>query len=363
MNTFDIIALVVTSIGVISFSVIFTILYRSYSLSTVNELSSGQRDIELIDEAIFENQAHVKTQKKIIKVVKQIFFYLAIVIIIPIFAFALVSKFNSGIAMIGGKGIIVVASGSMSEKNKANDYLITNNLTNQFNTYDIIVLEDVSNRTLQKYDVIAFVDDDGTNIIHRIIGFTADGKYITRGDSNNADDSFNPGKENVLGRYTGKRVPYLGVFIMFFQSYAGMITLLAIVYCLIMIDRMTDKIHIAQEDRLELLASAINFENELESDGLASEMTQRIYFKGYEYTFNEEGFVDKREISDDFLKAKSEGKVIKETTNSNGEVVKEEIPIHFKKLDEDDDLIDDDNVLEPIENKPFNGDKGEEDKV
>ena len=244
---------------------------------------------------------------------------------------AVISKFNSGIAMVGGKGIIVVASGSMSERNNANDYLITNNLTNQFNTYDVIVLEDVSDKTLKRYDVIAFVNDKGENIIHRIVGFTEDGKFITRGDSNNGDDKFNPAKSNVLGRYTGKRVPYVGAFVMFFQSYAGMLTILAVIYCLIMIDRFTDKMHDAQDKRIEILASAINFKNEKESEGLASETVQRIYFKGFEYTFNDEGFVGKKEIDNPQLKEQSEEVLIKEKSDSSGNVSSENIEIPSEK--------------------------------
>ncbi len=326
MSTFDIIALVVTAVGVLSFSIIFTVLYRSYAISTINEFSVGHRDLELIDEAIFENQAYVKTQKKILNAIKQTFFYLFLALTIPALAFALISKFNSGIAMVNDKGIIVVASGSMSERNPANGYLVTNNITNQFNTYDIIVLEDVKDLNLQLYDVIAFVNDEGVNVIHRIVGFD-NGKFITRGDSNNADDRYRPSKEDVLGRYTGKRIQYLGVFVMFFQSYAGMITLVAIIYCLIMIDNFTGKIHTAQENRLELLSSAINFKNELECDDLASEMTQKIYFKGFEYTFNDEGFVDKCEITDERLKQRSEEIMIKEKTNQDGLLSSEDITI------------------------------------
>ena len=270
---------------------------------------------------------------------------------VPALIFALVTKFNNGIAMIGGKGIIVVASGSMSEKNPANGYILSNNLTNQFNTYDIIVLEDVKNKELELYDVIAFIDDKGTNIIHRIVGFTDDGKFITRGDSNNADDTYRPSKSDVLGRYVGTRMQYIGVFVMFFQSYSGMITLVAIIYCLIMIDRFTDKIHDAQERRLELLSSAINFKDELECEDLASEMTQKIYFKGFEYIFNDEGFVDKREISDEELKLKSEGCMIKETSNASGVITSEDIQIPTAELEDGDGEYDEEEKDDDKEEK------------
>ena len=45
--------------------------------------------------------------------------------------------------MIGGNTVMVVATGSMGYKNEANDYLFTYDLDDQFQQYDIIVLEKV----------------------------------------------------------------------------------------------------------------------------------------------------------------------------------------------------------------------------
>ena len=67
-------------------------------------------------------------------------------IIIPVFALAIVSKVNGNVMMVGGNSIMVVASGSMSEKNKANNYLFTYNLDNQFQTYDIIGISEVKDK-------------------------------------------------------------------------------------------------------------------------------------------------------------------------------------------------------------------------
>ena len=145
MTSAEIISLIVTIIGVFSFATIFTILYKSYATSQINEIKSGKKDIELIDEVIYERQEKIKKRKMVTKIVKSICFYLALLIIIPLFIFSLINRFQNNITMIGNKTIMVVASGSMSQKNDANNYLITNNLNNQFQTYDIIVLEKVEN--------------------------------------------------------------------------------------------------------------------------------------------------------------------------------------------------------------------------
>ena len=245
-NNVEILGLVVSLIGVGCFAAVFTILYITYSHSTINEFKSGKKDIELIDEAIYENLSKVKKRSKIFKTIKSIGFYGLMIIIIPFFALSLVNKFTGDVTMIANKGIIVVATGSMSEKNESNEYLITNNLENQFDAYSIIVIEKVKyNSDLQLYDVISFTNDKGDNIIHRIIGigFGPNGvEYETRGDSNNISDTYHPNIKDIHGKYTGKHLPLAGMFVLFMQSSIGLVTMIALIYCLTMIDKITNKI-------------------------------------------------------------------------------------------------------------------------
>ena len=56
MTSTEIISIIVTFIGVVSFATVFTILYQSYANSSIVEIKSGKRDIELIDEVIYEKQ-------------------------------------------------------------------------------------------------------------------------------------------------------------------------------------------------------------------------------------------------------------------------------------------------------------------
>ena len=120
MESFEIIALLVTGVGVVSFATIFTILYLSYANSSVSEYRAGQRDVELIEETIYNNINSTKRHRRLIRRLKQISFYVAIAILIPFLILSLYTKVSLGVAMIGGRGVIVVASGSMSEKNPQN---------------------------------------------------------------------------------------------------------------------------------------------------------------------------------------------------------------------------------------------------
>ncbi len=301
MNSYEIISLLVTAVGVISFSAIFTVLYRNYANSAVAEYESGKCDVELIDETIISNAKEAKSYRRVFKRIKQILVGAVVVILVPFMLMSVYSKLTRGIAMVGGHGIVAVASGSMSEKNSENKYLAS--LNDQFNTYDVIVVDEVSSDAdLQLYDVIAYVNDKGVNIIHRIVGldYTPEGvRYVTRGDSNNTDDKYRPSSDDVLGEYSGTRIPYIGVFLMFIQSFSGIVTVSAVIYCLIMIESVGNRIYRAREERLLLLGEAIKFESDtVRDEGIGSTFTETVYFKNYAYTFNEKGFVSKTVIED-----------------------------------------------------------------
>ena len=296
MNSYELISLAVSAVGVISFAAIFTILYFNYAHSTVGEYQAGTRDVELIEDTIFENINSGKTRRKIWIKVKQAFFGIFIAILIPFLAISVISKFRNGVVMLFDRGFIAVATGSMSEKHEENTYLA--GIDNQIPTYSMIVLEKVESMTqIQKYDVIAFVNDKGENIIHRIVDvdFGANGPvYTTRGDSNNANDSYKPSFDDILGKYTGESIPYLGLFAMFLQSYAGIVTIAAVIYCLIMIEVVGDKIYKAREKRLDFLDSSMEFKKEtVLDDNLDAVFVEKVRYKQYIYIIEENGTITK----------------------------------------------------------------------
>ena len=303
MTPVELISLIVTAIGVASFATIFTILYRNYTDSEIVEIKAGKRDIELIDDFIYQTKPTTIKRRKVFGVIKTVIFYVVLVMLTPTLVFSLLNKISGEFTMIGGKGLMVVASGSMSEKHKDNAYLTTYKLDDQINTYDIIILNEVKSPTqLQKYDVIAFVNDKGVNIIHRIIDVEstiAGVRYVTRGDANNATDDYHPKFNDVIGVYSGQRIALIGIFVMFLQSYSGMITVAALLYCLIMLRTYNARALHEQDERVELLKNAIDvdipsLENAREWKAVYHET---IYYRQHAYHFNEHGFVKKEELS------------------------------------------------------------------
>lgn len=326
MKSTEIISLIVTFIGIFSFATIFTILYGNYASMSIKELKSGKRDIELIDEVVYERQEKVKRRNEIVGTIKNVFFYLTLFIVVPVFIFSLISRFTNNAIMIGDRTVMVVASGSMSYKAETNDYLVTNNLNDQFSKYDIIILEKVDSAAeLKVYDTIAFVNDKGTNIIHRIKSIKYDGSYETRGDAVEVSDSYNPVFPDVIGRYTGKKIGGIGMFVLFFQSYAGIITIVSLVYCLLMIDRMSEKISKVQLERIEYLEKALGLLDETEAKAMQAAYSETIYYKGFAYQFKDGEFISKDEIKDSLYLEKSSNTIIKEVTSGDSCVIEEEI--------------------------------------
>lgn len=322
MSSSEIISLTVTLIGVFSFAALFTILYRTYAISQINEIKQGKRDIEIIDEVIYEKQIAVRRRKKIFKVVKTILYYLCMLIVVPLFLLSVVSKFQNNTLMIGNKAMMVVGSDSMSYQNEKNDYLKTNNLNDQFATYDILILEKVENYSdLKQYDVIAYKNNKGINIIHRIKEFKVENGLkvmVTRGDANNGDDEYKPVFDDVIGRVTSTRIQGLGMFIMFLQSYAGIITIVSLIYCLLMIDFYSTKIEKTQDNRVKKLEEAIDYSSETNTEALKAKYHETIYYRGYEYSFDENGLIEKKEAA---ASCAQDDVLVKEVVNENNEVV------------------------------------------
>lgn len=322
MTEQEIISLIVTFVSVFSFCIVFTVLYGSYQKSAISDIEHGKKDIELIDEVIYEKQDKTKKKRKFWSIIKSIGFYALMIVIIPIFLVSLVNKIQGNTTMIGNHTIMVVATGSMSEKHEENDYLITNGLNNQFDAYDIIVLDKVNTPSeLALYDVIAFKNDEGINVIHRIKAiYEEDGvvKFETRGDANDASDDYHPSFEDVIGRYSNSKVDSIGIFVMFFQSAPGIITILSLVYCLIMVDKVGAKIAKKQDARLEHLSHVITQINDDDNiDSLKATYKETIYYKGFAYHFDAQGFVDKTKINDEEVINKTEHTVIKVTENKD----------------------------------------------
>jgi len=99
-----------------------------------------------------------------------------------------------------------------------------------FKTGSIIAVEPVEDpASLHKDDVITYMQEGGDLVTHRIVEVINNNDqtmYQTKGDNNEDSDTQPVLSQNVVAKYTGITIPYLGYLIDFAKSSKGMAILL-----------------------------------------------------------------------------------------------------------------------------------------
>jgi len=260
-------------------------------------------DIDLIDQAIYEERQKKKKTKRTLSIVLKVVEYCVLGVLAFGIGIGIYSRVTKNYIPIGDETMIVVASGSMSQKNEANSYLVENNLDNQFNTYDVVQIRKYESQfDVKQYDVVAFLNSKGTTIIHRVISVEevfGDRYFITRGDSNNTSDNGSQydvylSYKDIIGYYTGVRIKTVGVVVVFLQSNSGMVTVVAVLYSLIMQDYFKNKYDKASNERTNTLIELLNYDLKTEgTDDLNSSYKEILIYKGIEYKFEAGKFIEK----------------------------------------------------------------------
>ena len=297
-------------LAVVAVAGIITVLIWLYIKDAIKELQTRKRDIELIDRLIQNRTLKVVKKRKVFKIIKNVLFYTFLVILIPFLAYAVIFKIKGNNPQIGSTTVMVVGSGSMSFKRQTNDYLFNQEdevFNFQFKKGDIILLKKVmDNSDLSQYDVISYYDSKlGKNIIHRIrLINEEDGviKYTTRGDANSDDDDFHPTINDIVGKYEGKKIIFLGNLILFLQDPIGIATFILLLYLLFMIDYFLKKLGQAEKEKMNYFASVIGYDDldiKYIKDGEELIFDQEeINYLGWCYRFNRGGLIDKTQTTD-----------------------------------------------------------------
>lgn len=149
------------------------------------------------------------------KVVKSIFsklIYTILFILVAynIYNYVCINVLKQDISTINGYGVLEVISGSMEPTIDIGDLVVINTKFDE----------------LKENDIITFYDAKGSFVTHRIIGIV-DGKYVTKGDNNNAEDQERITKDDVVGVYVTK-VNGMGKLMAAFKSPITMFMILVI---------------------------------------------------------------------------------------------------------------------------------------
>lgn len=216
------------------------------------------------DQAILK-EADEKRKTSAWDIINNIASVLVCVIMVGAFAFSLYVQITETSFPLGLPSLSVVKSSSMSYKEESNSYLFANQLDNQFDTFDIIVLNPVPDEyDLALYDVVVYEARDGTMIVHRIVSIEEpnashpDCRYFKfQGDAVSVSDKYPVLYSQMRGIYSGKRLPFIGSFVMFMQSPAGWICILLVLFAIVATPIVEKKIEQAKQARIALLRPPI----------------------------------------------------------------------------------------------------------
>ena len=188
----------------------------------------------LADTEIEKQRAKEAKKSAVFFTFEKILSALLLVVALTVFFFSLDVKINE--KKPAEKATVkVVKSPSMSKKDEFNKYLVENDLNNQFQMFDIIVVSPLPKASeLKLYDIVVY-EVDGQMVVHRIVEIKepsathTERRFLLRGDANRYSDKFPVLYSQMRSIYAGKKVPYVGSFIIFMNSPAGWLCVFLIV--------------------------------------------------------------------------------------------------------------------------------------
>ena len=220
----------ITIITIVVVALLTVIIFGLAWLGWSSCLKSYKMEVEAgkHDEAIIKEYRSKKSKSGLAGVICS---YLALTVIAGLFVTGVVYKARGENLEFNDQTALVIKSGSMSDyydEDLANEYQVLGYKEHHFDLGDICVFEKVKENTeLVKGEVYGYKYKD-IIITHRLIG-DADGCYEFRGDNNSVADPYRIKKENIIYHYTGQKVPGVGAFILYAQSYFGLWSLVGII--------------------------------------------------------------------------------------------------------------------------------------
>lgn len=149
-------------------------------------------------------------KKRAFTVIKKVIWGIVIAIFCLLCALAMwiaVDKFvlKSPVPSVFGYSTLMVKTGSMAGEE-----------SDSINAGDLIIIKDTGDYEIG--DIVTFLQEgDVVPTTHRIIDYTEDGLFITKGDANNVQDGLPVSKDMILGKVV-KILPEVGRFADWVQS-------------------------------------------------------------------------------------------------------------------------------------------------
>lgn len=223
------------------------------------EVDQGQHDADIYKEYYSRSKKGLA-----IKVLSFIITFILLIILITLLVFGFIYGDNKNLT-IDGYTPLVIKSGSMSKfynDDVAEEYAkLGYSKELQFGMGDICIFNKANPENLILGEVYGY-KYQGIIITHRLIetrditddlGNIVATYYIFKGDNNPTKDQVLVSSDKILYHYIGKRIPALGAFILYAQSYFGIWSLLCLASVIISFDIVTRKIVKISQERADLI--------------------------------------------------------------------------------------------------------------
>ena len=264
MSDYKVYVLVLCIIVYVALTALFSVLITVITKQSLKLVRLGVEDDKIKTEYFKTKNKKRSTLMGIIDAVIPIV-CCAIVVFLFVSSFVVSCTENNVVGSV--PAVKVVTSTSMSKKEEKNEYLTENGLDNQLQMYDVILTHKLPGEfELKKYDIVVYEVDDGILLVHRIVNIEEPNEkhpgerwFQLQGDAVPNPDKFPVKYEQMKSIYRGERVPFVGTFIMFLQSTAGMLCVLLMVFTAVVTPILEKKFK--KEYNLRLQAMGVLDEN------------------------------------------------------------------------------------------------------
>lgn len=257
MKSYEIYNLVICVVVFVVMTGLLSYLIGSYIRSTLRLTRAGLNDEKIEKEIMREVVGSWKKRRGGAVKAADILFSLIICLFFgAMLCLSLYSRFTENSRVEGVPTAKVVMSGSMESKHPNNAYLLANELDNQIQVFDLILLHELPPEDeLQLYDIVVY-ETNGYFILHRIVAIEEPNErhpdekwFLLQGDANRVADDFPVTYEQMRSIYKNERIPFIGSFVFFMQSPAGMLCFILVVFAMISVPIAESKIEKAKRER------------------------------------------------------------------------------------------------------------------
>lgn len=210
------------------------------------------------DEELKKEYAKKARESKVTGILVIAFSLIVCILFLAVFSFSMYMSLSESKSPNGIPSLKVVKSSSMATVHEKNEYIGENGLTDQIQTFDIVVTHHLPpEEELELYDIVVY-ERNGDYIMHRIVGIEEPNSshpnerhFLLQGDAVEKADIFPVLYSQMQGIYRGERIPFLGSFVLFLQSPAGWLCIILLLFSMISTPILEKKMEKETRERLQ----------------------------------------------------------------------------------------------------------------